>query len=380
VPRALFATAELGRSKARFGILTVGAGLLVFVLLFQQALLAAVLDGMSGALTHQSGPVLVYAREAQRSFAGSLVTPDQQAAVAASPGVADASELAVILLSYRPPDGDERINVSVIGYRPDRAGTPLGLSVGRLPGAADEVVASAEDAAGRFGVGDTVTIEPGGTPLRVVGLTRGGRWAVGPTLWVLWDTYEQLVRLAVPDAPVVLASVLAVEPEAGVPADQLAGELNRRFPALEALSREEAAATTPGRDAVRAAFMAVMALGYLVVAVVIGFFFLTMTLHKEPSITLLRAIGARGSYLARGLLLQVAVVTLGGLAVGVGLLLVTAPLVRSTVPVHVDLAVMARTAVPALAVALVGAIPPMRRTLRTDPFAVVSRPSLGGVG
>ena len=59
----LFATAELRRSRARFGFLTVGAGLLVFVLLFQQALLAAVLDGMTGAITNQSGPVLVFLHE-----------------------------------------------------------------------------------------------------------------------------------------------------------------------------------------------------------------------------------------------------------------------------------------------------------------------------
>src|SRR5919106_3879436 len=98
----LFATAELGRSKTRFGFLTLGAGLLVFVLLFQQALLTAVLDGMSGALRNQSGPVLVYARQAQRSFAGSLVTPQQLAEVKAVPGVADAAELAVTLLTYQP--------------------------------------------------------------------------------------------------------------------------------------------------------------------------------------------------------------------------------------------------------------------------------------
>src|SRR4029450_12064210 len=108
----LFATAELRRSRARFGSLTVGAGLLVFVLLFQQALLAAVLDGMTGAITNQSGPVLVFAREARPSLGGSLIPPDQQAQVTAAPGVADAAELATTLLSFRAPGDDELVNVS----------------------------------------------------------------------------------------------------------------------------------------------------------------------------------------------------------------------------------------------------------------------------
>jgi putative ABC transport system permease protein len=376
----LFATAELGRSKTRFGFLTLGAGLLVFVLLFQQALLAAVLDGMSGALLNQSGPVLVYAREAQRSFVGSLVTPQQVAEVAAAEGVGDSAELAVTLLSFRAEDSDERVNASVIGYRPGRPGAPTGLSQGRLPQAADEVVASGEDAAGRYGVGDTIVVEPGETELKVVGLTEGGRLNVGSTVWTPWDTYLQLVQAAAPDLPVILPSVLAVEPASGVPPEQLVSSLNQQFPELEALTREDAAELIPGRSSIQLAFVAVMALGYLVVAVVIGFFFLTMTLQKESSTTLLRAVGARGNYLVRCLLYQVAVVTFGGLAIGTLLMLVSAPLLGSTVSVKVDPIVIMSTAVPALAVALLGAIPPLRRLLKADPFDVVGRPSLGGLG
>jgi putative ABC transport system permease protein len=376
----LFATAELGRAKARYATLTLGAGLLVFVLLFQQALLTAVLDGMSGALRNQSAPVLVYARQAQKSFAGSIVTEQQLADVKAVPGVADAAELAVTLLTYQPAGSDDRVNASVIGYRPGRAGTPLALDRGRLPKAADEVVASGEDAAGHFGVGDQLTIEPGGKRVRVVGLTKGGRLNVGPTLWTPWDTYEQLVRSAAPAVPAVLPSVLAVEPGPGVSTAQVVARIDRQLPDLEALTRRQAADEIPGRDAIRLAFTAVMGLGYLVVAVVIGFFFLTMTLQKEASVTLLRAVGARSGYLVRALLVQVAVVTFGGLAIGTLALLAVTPLLGSTMAVDASLSVMLNTAVPALAVALLGAIPPLRRVMRADPFGVVRRPSLGATG
>lgn len=375
----LFATAELGRSKTRFGFLTLGSGLLVFVLLFQQALLAAVLDGMSGALTHQSAPVLVYARQAQRSFAGSLVTPDQVANVTGAEGVADAAELAVTLLSFRAPGSEERVNASVIGHRPGRAGEPIGITDGRSAEAPGEVVASGEDAKG-FGVGDTIVVEPGDNELKVVGLTDGGRLNVGATLWAPWDTYLDLVHDVAPDVPQVPPSILALQPEPGVSAAQLVRSINESFPDLEALTREDAAELTPGRSSIQLAFVAVLGLGYLVVAVVIGFFFLTMTLQKESSTTLLRAVGARGNYLVRCLLYQVAVVTLGGLAIGTLMMLIAAPLLGSTVSVKVDPVVILSTAVPALAVSLLGAIPPLRRLLRTDPFAVVGRPSLGGLG
>jgi hemin transport system permease protein len=378
----LFARAELGRSKLRFGLLTLGAGLLVFVLLFQQLLLGAVLDGMTGAIAHQSAPVLVLSRQAQRSVTGSQVREDQLAAVAEQPGVADAAELAVTMLSFQGEDEPEDSwhEVAVFGYQPGRAGEPTNLRSGRLPQDGNEVVVSAEDAIGRFGVGDTVTVEPSAMQLTVVGLTEGSRYTVSPTLWVPWPTYEVLAAAATPELGVVLPSAAAVEPAEGTSPEQLVASLNEGFPELEALTREVAVDTAPGRESVRLAFMVVIGLGYLVVAVVIGFFFLTLTVQKEPAITLLRAVGSPQGYLVRGLILQVTVVTIGGLAIGVALAYAAAPLLQSTVPVSIQPRTLAFSALSAMGVALLGAVSPVRRVLRADPYTVVSRPSLGGLG
>jgi putative ABC transport system permease protein len=378
----LFARAELGRSKLRFGLLTLGAGLLVFVLLFQQLLLGTVLDGMTGAIAHQSAPVLVLARQAQRSVTGSLVMADQVEAVGAMPGVADASELAVTMLSFQGDDEPEDTwhEVAVFGYRTGRVGAPTSLRTGRLPEASNEAVVSAEDATGRFGVGDTITVEPGAMQLTVVGLTESSRYNVSPTMWVPWEAYEVAAAEATPEVATVFPSAVAVQPGRGVDPDELVRTINDAYPELEALTRQDAVDTAPGRDSVRLAFMVVIGLGYLVVAVVIGFFFLTLTLQKEPAITLLRAVGSPQGYLVRGLILQVAVVTVGGLAIGVGLAYGAAPLLNATVPVTIEPRALAISALSAMGVALLGAVSPVRRVLRADPYSVVSRPSLGGLG
>jgi putative ABC transport system permease protein len=378
----LFARAELGRSKLRFGLLTLGAGLLVFVLLFQQLLLGGVLDGMTGAIANQSAPVLVLSRQAQRSVAGSLVPPSDIEAVAAVPGVADAAELGITMLSFQGEDEaeDEWREVAVFGFQPGRAGEPTNLRSGRLPEAEDEVVASAEDAVGRFVVGDTVTLEPGTVELEVVGLTEASRYNVSPTLWTPYPTYQRLAALAQPETPVILASAVAVTPEPGVEPEQLVAQIDAMAPQLEALTREVAVDTAPGRNEVRLAFLVVIGLGYFVVAVVIGFFFLTLTLQKEPAITLLRAVGSSQPYLVRGLLFQVLFVTFGGLVIGVAMAMATAPIVSTVLPVTVEPRTILVSAAGAMGVALLGAISPVRRVLRADPYGVVQRPSLGGLG
>ena len=61
------ALAEIKRAKLRFGLLSGAVGLLVFLILFQQALLGSLLLSFTGALENQSGPVLVFSEEARKN-------------------------------------------------------------------------------------------------------------------------------------------------------------------------------------------------------------------------------------------------------------------------------------------------------------------------
>jgi putative ABC transport system permease protein len=177
----------------------------------------------------------------------------------------------------------------------------------------------------------------------------------------------------------VVPAALAVQPNPGVSVDRLVQDINTKVPTLDALPKNAAAESAPGRGPIQTAFLFVMGLCYLVVSVVIGFFFLTMTLRKEQSIIMLRAVGATGGYLIRCLLLEVVVVTLGGLVVGVAMLYAVKPMVRTNVIITMDPVGIASTVAPALAVALLGSLPPIRRVLRADPMAAVTRPNLSAV-
>lgn len=382
VPR-LLALSEVRRSKGRFAMLIAGTGLLVFVLLFQQLLLGAVVEGLTGAVARQSGEVLVFASQSRQNLYGSLITPAQLKAVRDTPGVEDASELAVSIVAMHGglmTEDAGTVDAAVLGYRPDRPGSPTNIVQGRAPQEPREVVASEEDAPGRYRIGSVLRLEPGGTELTVVGLTAASRYNVAPTLWVPWVGFSAVVLGANPDAGTILPSVVALNVTPGADVATVKKALTDRIPDVDAVTREDAAAQAPGIGAVRVAFIVVMGLGYLVVGFVVSFFFLTLTLQKESSISLLRAIGASEKYLVRSLFIQVLIVTVGGLAVGLLLLLAALPVVRTGVPVAASPGAVFTCAFGALAVALLGAIPPMRRTMKADPFAVVGRPSLGGLG
>ena len=77
---------EMKRAKLRFGLLAGAVGLLVFLILFQQALLSGLVNQFIGALKHQSGDVLVYSDQARKNLEGSIILPGQLEQVAAGRG------------------------------------------------------------------------------------------------------------------------------------------------------------------------------------------------------------------------------------------------------------------------------------------------------
>ena len=112
-----------------------------------------------------------------------------------------------------------------------------------------------------------------------------------------------------------------------------------------------------------------LALAFLVVTLVVGFFFLILTVQKAKPLTLLRAIGAPSGYLVRNLLAQIVVVLVVGIALGFVLLLI----VRAVSPSgDVEIALDGRSiaiTVAALAVlSFLGGLAAIRRVLRIDPL------------
>jgi len=373
----MLAGKEVKRAKLRFGLLSGAVGLLVFLILFQQALLGSLLLSFTGAIENQSGTVLVFTEEARKNVTGSVILPPQQAQIAAVDGVGASAPLAEGTFTIEA-DGKD-VDASVFGFHPGGPGEPTRLVQGRLPSAPNEAVASKEDASAGFGLGDTVASVDGNIPLTIVGLTERSRFSVAPTLWVTFDAYTALRKAANPDATAVLPSVMALTPAAGVSPSQLAASINDQVTGVQALTRSQAVSEAPGVSSVSTSFQLILALAFLVVAVVIGFFFLILTVHKQSTLTVLRAIGAPTSYLVKALLKQIALVVGIGLVIGVVLTVGAVKGASSGLPVSLDPGTMITTAVGVVLLSLVGSLFTLVRVGRIDPADVMNRQNAGGL-
>ncbi len=359
---------EMRRALVRFVLLIAAIGLLVFLILFQQALQDGLITAFVGAVRNQSAPVLVYSVDGQRTLQGSLIPPALEQAVRSVPGVEAAARVGQGTFTVRVNGADDDSDAALIGTDEPDLFHPDDLSGGRRPQAEGEAVGSDSD----FRVGDVVEIVPAAdrapVTLTVVGVARDVQLNVNPTLFTDLATFTAAALATNPDAAAVLPNALAVHPSAGVSTAEVVDRINVAAPDAEALSRADAAAKTPGVDQVRQSFQVIFLLYGLVVPLVTGLFFLIITLQKAGSLTLLRAIGARPGLLARSLLLQVTLVICLGLLVGIGLYFPLSQARVGGLSLRFDVDVVVLWSVLLLVLGLVSAVASLRRVLRIDPI------------
>ena len=374
---------EMTRAKVRFALLVAAIALLVFLILFQQSLQNGLITGFIGAIREQNAPVLVYSVDGQRVIQGSVITPAMEELVLAAPATGDVGRIGQGTFTGQPSgNGDgEVFDTTIIGYElgPDGSGigAPTEVTEGRLPAADDEAVVSDADVRLGYDIGESVTLLPGGKRIEIVGLAANAQLNVAPTLFTSYDTYLDAVASVNPDAGTPLPNVLGVIPADGFTPEETVASINDQSLDLDALTREDAAAETPGVAQVQQSFNIIFLLYGLVVPCVTGLFFLIVTFQKANSLTLLRAIGAPASRLVSSLLIQVVVIIGAGLIIGTLLYYPLSQGALGGIALNFETGAVVFWSVLLLGLGLVSSLVAARRVLAIDPIQATTGQGVG---
>ncbi len=359
---------EMHRAKVRFGLLILAIALLVFLILFQQSLQNGLLTSFVGGIRNQSAPVLVYSTDGQRFIQGSVITPDLEAAVRASPAVDEVSRIGQG--TFTVAAGTETFDTSIVGH--ETLGAPADLSAGRAPTSPGEAIGADADIDQGFAIGDVVTVIPGGAELTIVGVATDVQLNAGPTLFVGYDTYLDVVSSVNPDAGEPLPNVLGVSPATGFSDADTAVTLNDISTDIDALTRADAADLAPGVDQIRQSFQIIFALYAIVVPCVTGLFFLIITFQKAAALTLLRALGAPARRLVTSLLFQAMLIVGAGYAIGTALYYPISQQRLGGIALRFETASVIGWAIALMVLGVGSALIAARRVMRIDPVDATS--------
>lgn len=317
---SFLAVRELAFARGRFALMgAVVALITVLMVLLSGLSVGLVNDGVSG-LRSLPATSFAFQKGVQKSsaFSRSVVSTSAATTWAKQPGVAAAAPFGNTLVNGRAGGGVE-VDLALFGVALGSFLDPTPASGRPLSGDGQVVLARSTDTAA-IAIGDTVTLEPSGQELRVVGFLEGqhtfGHVDVG---YVSLRSWQQAKAGLGDDEPLpkrVLdeATAIAVRDSSGAEVDRPAGD---HAAGTTSMTRKESYDASPGYTAETSTLQLIQVFLYLISALVVGAFFTVLTIQRKGEIAVLRALGASTGYLLRESILQSVVLLVGSAAVGV---------------------------------------------------------------
>lgn len=355
---------DLWRSKLRFSLLAGAVGLLIFLLLFLSTLSSTLLGFFIGAIENNSAEVLVYDDTARRNLQASRIDPSAVDAVAAVPGVVAAAPIGELTLTATVDS--ELTDLSLWGVDLAGPGSPEPIVEGRLPGPGEVVVDESATAEG-FEIGETIRLVPSGSELAIVGYVQDRRYAVVATAYLDFNHWVDIFEEEFPGSPVVPLSMIGVETVSGADPITVADRITSAVGGVEGLDRATAAAATPGVESISQSFTLIVGITFGIVVLVVGFFFLILTVQRLRSFVTLRAIGASTGYLASSLIIQIVVLVLLGAAIGTLITLGATLGSNRAFPLSLDGGLVVTVTIAVLVFSVLTGLLSIRRISRADP-------------
>lgn len=324
------------------------------------------LKATSGEIITMGGADFMVAQEGAADLSFSTVSEEDEAKLAALPGVASAQGA----LFHIARVGSNPF-FFVIGLRPeDIAQNPPRLTEGVLyrEGEADTLIlgSRAADDSG-LSVGDTITVER--TSFRIAGIYDTG---------ALYEDSGAMVPLSVAQAMASKTGVVTavfIKVEAGTDSDELARQIEEEFPNLATIaSVDDYSKVDQGVEFLDAANLAISVLAVGIGAIGVMNTMIMSVFERTREIGILRAVGWSGNRILRMIIGESLLLCLIATVVGTGLgvlatrAILVIDLIRNVLEPQYTVDVFVRAAVVAVIVALLGAAYPAFRAVRQTPM------------
>ena len=363
---------EMRRGPGRFATAAVLLTLIAMLLMLLGGLLDGLIERSTGAIRAQRADLVVFSATAEKSFLRSRVTPEVRAQVEAVPGVSDVGGIGVTQLGARVPGNGPRdlIDIALFGYETPPRGVPS------PPGSGD---AYADSILQDEGVkqGETLTIGPARTPVRIIGFVDDVSYSGAGTLWASPETWRAVQNANRPGSSVGPGVFQALVVRTDRDASSVARAIDLATGgATKTVSSANTADSIGGVRQQRSVFNQIIGVTLVIATLVVALFFALLTVERIALYGMLKAIGTLSRTLFGGVVVQAIVVASVAAVVGSGFaLLLDHALPPGTLPYQLLPSRLIVTSVALLVAAVVGSAFSLRRVLRVDPASAIGRSS-----
>lgn len=354
---------EFKHARLRYALVTgviVMVASLVFIL---SGLANGLASGNSEAIEAIDADAYVVAEGSEFLLDRSRLSGDVVSAVQETDGIEDAQPLSASAGNVRNGDSDDVLGVSIMAVPPDTFLDPGASSGDSLADAPDGIVIDQSLENEGIEVGDTLTFDPSGLELEVVGTISGHQYRLAPTLFV---NLEQMAEIN-PESNGAVNAV-AVQGD-GDSIDALPDNVD----GIMVGSETELIESLPGYQEQALTLNLIQGFLIVIAAGIIAAFFFILTLQKMGELGVMKALGATTTELAKALIIQAVMLGALGILIGVGAGYIMQIVAQGTVPYQLDWMQILIYGGLILLVAVIGTLLSLFRIARVDPLDAINK-------
>jgi putative ABC transport system permease protein len=372
---------EIWRNRGRFLLFSMVVALITVLVLFIAALGEGLGSGNREYLQKLNADLIVYQDTARLTIPSSRVDCTKRAEIGRVEGVRDVGSIGFASVSIPMDDGDEPLDVSLIGVEPGKPGEPpVVRGAGLVRKSANEAIVDRTVALmADLVVGDQLVIrstqgnEDEFYTLQVVGISDSRKYGLRSSVFVpivTWDGVRPK-PVAGPGAEDPACNVVAVQLDDPAQLEPMRQLLQARVARIEAVDRQTAYESTPGYTEQQSTLTTQNTFSLLIGVLVIGGFFQIQTLQKVPQIGMLKAIGTPNGTIAAAAITQIVIVTLLGVAIGSLAAFGLSLSFPANIPIVFEPRSGAMAVVSLLLIGPIGGLVSIRYSLRVEPLVAL---------
>lgn len=365
---------ELMHSKMKFLMIV-----MIFVLV---AWLVFILSGLGNGLSslaasafqNMKADYVIFEQGSQSSMGKSLLSDELAAQAEKLPNVTAASPMGSTMataMKGNSTKNEDKVDIAVLGILPGSFLEPAVIEGERLSASnqTGAIVNKTLKDEG-FQLGDTFQLDGSTQALTIIGFVDN-------------QTYNHLSAVFVPMSEWRKITFAAPGSDKGIsgPVNAIMLQGKNIDPALisselsntDTVTRQAAIHGMPGYKEENGSIM--MMLGFLLAisALVLGVFFYVITMQKTNQFGIMKAIGARNSFLSKAIVSQVVVLSLTSIIVGVLLTYGTAAIMPKGMPFKLETSLVIEYSVILLVIAVLSSLVSVRKMTKIDPLKALGR-------
>ncbi|MBB3072553.1 putative ABC transport system permease protein [Paenibacillus baekrokdamisoli] len=277
-----------------------------------------------------------------------------------------AEPLAQTMLSVYQNDSKKKMDIALFGVDPKGTLMPS-ITEGKLMSADNEVVLDSSLKEKGIQLGDTLGDKELGIEWKVVGFTKNQKFSHTPVAFMNMDHYENLMKTSFGKKTASYSSIVVTT--SSLTKDSLQKSLSD----VEVITKKEAVQGIPGFKEEQGSLTMMIAFLIVIAAFIQAVFFYVITLQKISQFGVLKAIGAKTSYLAVNLVGQVLLLAIVAVAISIGLTFGVSAILPESMPFELGSDVLSQYSGLLILVSIVGALLSLNRIAKVDAIEAIGR-------